>query len=139
MKFCTKCSTLKPKTDFYKSASKPDGFQVRCKSCNRKGNVTSYANSEVRRAKVKETRTNKKKANKCLVDRYKRMCKCKHCGEADPIVLDLHHIDPKGKDANPSTLLGGSLDILREEIRKCMVLCSNCHRREHHKLITMVR
>lgn len=139
MKFCTKCTTLKPKTDFYKSAAKPDGLQVRCKSCNRKGNVSFYASSENRRTKVKETRTNTKKKNKYLVDRYKRMCKCKHCGEDDPIVLDLHHVDPAGKDAGPSQLLGGSLEVLREEIRKCIVLCSNCHRREHHRLRTMVR
>jgi hypothetical protein len=74
-----------------------------------------------------------------LVDRYKRMCKCSHCGEADTVVLDLHHVDPDGKDANPASLIGGSLEVLRAEIRKCIVLCSNCHRREHHKLRTMVR
>lgn len=139
MKFCSKCQQDKSKTEFYKSASKPDGYQSRCKACNRIANVESYANSETRRSKVKATREATKDRNKRLVDRYKRMCSCKHCGENDPIVLDLHHVDPNGKDANPASLLGGSLEVLRAEIRKCIVLCSNCHRREHHKLRTMVR
>lgn len=139
MKFCSKCETDKPKTEFYKSSSKPDGYQNRCKACNKAGNIGWYAGSETRRAKVKATRQTIKARNKGLVDRYKRMCKCSNCGEADPVVLDLHHVDPDGKDANPASLIGGSLEVLRTEIRKCTVLCSNCHRREHHRLRTMVR
>lgn len=139
MKFCTKCQTDKPKTEFYKSASKPDGYQGRCKACNKEGNIGWYAGSDTRRAKVKATRESTKAKNKALVDRYKRRCGCRHCGENDPIVLDLHHVDPSGKDANPASLLGGSLEVLRAEIRKCIVLCSNCHRREHHRLRTMCR
>lgn len=134
MKLCTNCSTVKSRDDFYKSSSKRDGLQNRCKECNRNGNITSYANSSVRRAKVKETRESTKARNKALVNRFKEWCGCKHCGESDYIVLDLHHVDPDGKDASPSELLGGSLEVLRAEIRKCIVLCSNCHRREHHRL-----
>ena len=33
MKHCTKCQNDKPKTEFYKSAAKPDGLQTWCKQC----------------------------------------------------------------------------------------------------------
>lgn len=134
MKRCSFCRLDKPFTEFYRSASKSDGYQSRCISCNNSANVELYAKSATRREKVKNTRQGIKLKNKTLVDRYKRMCGCTHCGENDPIVLDLHHVDPSGKDASPASLLKGSLDVLRAEIRKCIVLCANCHRREHHRI-----
>ena len=33
MKRCTHCRTMKPKADFYRNASKPDGHADECKSC----------------------------------------------------------------------------------------------------------
>ena len=58
---------------------------------------------------------------------------CCECGERDPRVLEFDHINPKNKKNTISQLVGdghgwGS-PKLRTEIRKCRVLCSNCHRR----------
>lgn len=44
---------------------------------------------------------------------------------------DFHHVDPSKKDANPSEL---SRDKMFEEIKKCVLLCKNCHALEHHAL-----
>jgi len=56
---------------------------------------------------------------------------CIECGETDPVVLDFHHLGDK------SFTIGSSISISRgrqktlSEIKKCVVLCSNCHRRLH--------
>jgi transposase-like protein len=55
--------------------------------------------------------------------------RCAACGYCDCIaVLQFHHLDPSEKRFH----LGGdgitrSLDKAREEARKCIVLCANCH------------
>ena len=56
--------------------------------------------------------------------------KCALCGIIDsPCVYDFHHIDPASKDFN----LGNSTSRERmfEELDKCILICSNCHRKLH--------
>jgi hypothetical protein len=57
---------------------------------------------------------------------------CQSCGGVFPrSVYDFHHIE--GKDDSPSTIIGnGSFSKIAEEISKCVLLCANCHRIEHH-------
>ena len=59
--------------------------------------------------------------------------KCKICGFNHPSALDFHHIDPKEKFKTVSDLKwsGCSHETFITEIKKCDVLCSNCHRIEH--------
>ena len=61
--------------------------------------------------------------------------RCRRCGESDPIVLDFHHIKPATKKAKVSRLVDCAFNktIILLEIRKCVVLCANCHRKYHHK------
>ena len=51
------------------------------------------------------------------------------CGESDLRVLEFHH--EGNKEAEVSRLMGrgASLDALKGEIEKCVVLCANCHRK----------
>ena len=70
-----------------------------------------------------------------LVQDFKAAQGCAVCGEKDPIVLDLHHLDPLIKIAPLSRMVNGrsSYATIRAELEKCVVLCANCHRREHAK------
>lgn len=65
--------------------------------------------------------------------------KCEHCGiEYDGksgCIFDFHHIDPKLKDSEVSIILNSPTfsERIREELDKCIMLCSNCHRIFHNK------
>jgi hypothetical protein len=61
---------------------------------------------------------------------WKLQHKCARCPENDPVCLDLHHLDPAEKDFTPSS--ASSFPKFLEEAKKCIILCANCHRKEHH-------
>jgi hypothetical protein len=64
---------------------------------------------------------------------YKGECSCHRCGEDHPACLDFHHVDRSEKDRSVSRMVadGFARDRIREEIDECVVLCANCHRKEH--------
>jgi 5-methylcytosine-specific restriction endonuclease McrA len=75
---------------------------------------------------------NRDKKIKDWLKQYKETLECEKCGETHPACLDFHHINP----AEKSFSLGRinkflSIDLLKSEIAKCNVLCSNCHRKKH--------
>jgi len=59
---------------------------------------------------------------------------CSKCGISYPLaVYDFHHILTGTKEADPGSIIrDGSLERITEEISKCVLLCANCHRLEHH-------
>jgi len=60
---------------------------------------------------------------------WKRRRGCTVCGETEPWVLDMHHLDPNGKEANSAQ--SATLKTFLKEAGKCVLLCSNCHRKVH--------
>lgn len=64
------------------------------------------------------------------VQEYKREVGCFLCGENDPPALDFHHLDDSQKENNIAELIM-SREKLERELEKCIVLCSNCHRKVH--------
>lgn len=58
---------------------------------------------------------------------------CNKCGENHPACLEFHHTDPLKKEVNLSaaSTRGWSKKRILDEVRKCIVLCSNCHRKMH--------
>lgn len=70
-----------------------------------------------------------RRRNREYIQACKVLSSCKQCGENRPICLDYHHKDPDNK------LFGlaedgerHSVDAIDAEMRKCVVLCANCHR-----------
>lgn len=61
---------------------------------------------------------------------YKKTLSCVYCGEDNPLVIDLDHIDPSTKVQTPATMVTGgySWDSVLAEINKCQPVCANCHR-----------
>lgn len=54
--------------------------------------------------------------------------KCQNCGISDSRVLDFDHIDPASKEMLISQRYNLPIGVLEEEVRKCQLLCANCHR-----------
>jgi len=72
--------------------------------------------------------------NRIWLNAYKVKEGCFYCGyNAHPSALQLDHIDPdtkyirNGKRVSPGELVRYSQAILFAEVKKCRVLCANCH------------
>jgi hypothetical protein len=76
----------------------------------------------------------KEELNLLILEAKKNGCLC--CPEKNPICLDFHHKDPKKKDKAVAKLLGfKNKERLLNEIKKCIVVCANCHRKIHAGVI----
>ncbi len=56
--------------------------------------------------------------------------KCKKCGNNDVMVLEFHHL--KDKDLNISKMKGSRWSLIEKELKKCILLCANCHSETHY-------
>lgn len=80
---------------------------------------------------VENNRANKKKKKEWIRE-YKINHPCA-CGESDPCCLDFHHRDKEDKEDLISRMIQNNLSLERieSEIAKCVIMCSNCHRKLH--------
>lgn len=62
---------------------------------------------------------------------------CVLCLEADPVCLDFHHLSDK--DRTISSMLGMNDARVKAEIAKCVVVCSNCHRKIHANIVCLLK
>jgi hypothetical protein len=75
--------------------------------------------------------------NKAYVNRVKLFKGCRDCGyKKCSTALEFHHLDSVAKKSTISRLVKDeySLDSIKTELRKCVILCANCHREEHERL-----
>jgi hypothetical protein len=127
-----------------------------CKICGKQKSINKYQSSlhkicsdcEIIPEKEQKTLLEKWK-RKRFIDKKRRYeykekiikelgGKCNNCGikpsEEWPVVcFDFHHCDGK-KEHNISVLINTSKrnkTIIENEIKKCIILCSNCHRKLH--------
>lgn len=60
--------------------------------------------------------------------------KCSKCGGVfDPCVYDFHHTQPEHKDFTIGENMLVGKQRFEQEVKKCILLCANCHRLEHKK------
>lgn len=63
---------------------------------------------------------------------FKATLFCAHCGEGHPAVLDFHHtVRDKSNRKLHELITNGNIRGAMAEIKKCIVLCANCHRKHH--------
>ena len=66
---------------------------------------------------------------------YQKTLSCSECGENHVACIEFHHLNPELKEFNISRKAGyGPLKTLMSEIEKCIILCSNCHRKLHYEI-----
>lgn len=116
MRVCRCCGKEKALTDFYTNGKTPTGkvkHKPLCKTCD-----------------IAE----KKKRNLSIVSEVFPVLECQRCGyNKCSNALEFHHKDPSQKDAALSFMLVGApnRDRLIAELKKCVLLCANCHREYH--------
>ena len=84
--------------------------------------------SAISKAGIRWSQANRKRYG-AIIARYKMWKGCKLCGyKGHPSALDLDHRDRSLKSFNISGALGGGQTWakIKEEVRKCDVLCANC-------------
>jgi hypothetical protein len=61
---------------------------------------------------------------------------CIDCGQRHPATLHFHHLNSGDKDFDISYAVnsGVSIDRIKKEIEKCIVLCANCHAIRHYNM-----
>jgi len=83
---------------------------------------------------VKKRTSDKKKQRRIDWNSFKRTLKCEKCGFSHPAALDFHHENPKEKEREVSHYVrNDQYKKAMEEVEKCIVLCSNCHRIYHYE------
>lgn len=131
MKTCTGCKQEKPLTEFFASKRRKDGLQPRCKQC-----AHDYYAKPGTMKKYVERNLKRRNENQLKMKELKNELKCCVCGENEPACLDFHHTDPSEKEYTISTIVHThSWEKIVNEINKCVVLCSNCHRKVHANVI----
>jgi len=59
--------------------------------------------------------------------------KCVDCGYCkNYAAFDFHHLDETQKDPDFKNLRYWSVERAKEELKNCVLLCSNCHRERHN-------
>lgn len=87
----------------------PDNRRKRCQSCN---------------TKIRRIRT------KLAAIKYLGGC-CAECGfNKHPAALEFHHVN-QDKEFTIGAVSNKSWEVIKKELDKCMLLCSNCHRARH--------
>ena len=127
---CHKCLQEKSLEEFpWKNIVKRTRQAV-CKECTARRSALWYENNkDHHRENVYDRRKKLRHEAKEYVLNYLSTHPCEMCGETDPVVLEFHHIG--GKEDEVSRLVHQSDSLIRviEEISRCQVLCSNCHKR----------
>lgn len=115
MFYCTTCNKILPRSEFFPSDLNLKDNKNRLSSC--KKCIDRY-----RKSRYDFIR--KQKEVGCLI-----------CGEKDPACLDFHHLGDKYEQI--SHMQSHSFSTIQKEIDKCVVLCSNCHRKLHYYNVTL--
>ena len=141
MKTCVICNVEKTISEFGRSKPAKDGLENRCKQCEsnrrnayranhkesqkiymenwRENNVEAWRNINQRSGMKKYAR------QLALTRKIREDNPCVVCGESRVNCLEFHHIDPLSKIRGIAVYQGRNK--LKEELGKCLVLCSNCH------------
>lgn len=131
---CTECYNIKRKEryekdpDLKKRIRESNRLSYHNNSTSRKESVRKYAQDNPDKVKVWNDR-NKAKMRALFIE-YKSKLKCTKCDESHISCLDFHHVDPSQKEGLITKMIYSRLKLERE-LKKCIVLCSNCHRKLH--------
>jgi hypothetical protein len=128
---CTGCKNEKDEEEFHFKDQTKIKRHTECKSCQK---VRANSHYLIHKKRYKEDARKRRIEFRNWFNKFKSTLKCKECGENHIAVLDFHHLDPTKKEKGITNLVASnSRTKLELELKKCIVLCSNCHRKLHWK------
>jgi hypothetical protein len=135
MKKCSSCSKELSLCQFTKKSSSKDGLNASCRSCTRKRTKEHY--KENKEYYLEKSKRNTNRQRKILYDFLIEYAKhgCEICSEKDFACIQFDHVDPDKKEFSIANALslGYSISTVQEELKKCSVLCANCHAKKTAK------
>jgi len=134
--YCSREKLWKPKSEFNYQNKELGILQDVCRECQQQIVSDNYANNTDRRKAINRvSASNAREAGREYVYQYLLENPCVDCRENNPLVLTFDHVRG-GKKLGISEMVGRgwSIETIKAEIRKCDVVCFNCHmRRERIK------
>lgn len=129
MKICSNCKQELSLDNFNKKGS--ERYQPYCRPCDNERARNYYANNREHHKSVIRKRTIKyRDESKKWIRELKESSPCLDCGVFYPwYVMDFDHVSGE-KEGNISSMIAnlGSKQKILNEIAKCELVCSNCHR-----------
>ena len=137
LKICSKCGRTKSLNFFYlrKSGPRSGKYYEKCKECMKIRGRNYYHLNRERQLKLAILRSNKSKnkMRRYLVEIKDRPCA--DCGKKYPsYVMDFDHKTDEIKEHEIARMINGgwSKEKINNEIKKCEIVCANCHRIRTH-------
>ena len=97
-------------------------------------NIKAYQKEYGKKWRKEHPERNRKyeERRRAFIYELKKGKKCSHCGYSEhPEILEFHHLRDKSSEMTRIR----SIRFMKEEIKKCILLCPNCHRWHHWKEI----
>ena len=126
MKTCSDCKQEKELNEYSFDKSRNRHLSV-CKKCTAIRTENYRQNNKDKWKEQSKTHSIKRKN---AIDEWKSQG-CTKCGDKRSYVIDAHHLDPIKKEFSIGTSIRG-INVTKIELKKCIPLCSNCHREFHY-------
>jgi hypothetical protein len=135
--YCNTCGKHKLSEEFSVNKTRSNGLQTSCKECcNLKHRNYYQSNKDWMKKDIYDKKLIRVEENQRKVYEYLKNNSCtgENCKESDPRVLEFDHTNRLTKEHNISNMVneGYSWDTISLEIKKCTILCSNCHAKKTH-------
>ncbi len=133
-KICRKCGVLKALSEFYlrKNGPRAGKYYEKCKLCFKERGRDYYHLNRERQLVLVKARTQKYLDQRRQLLAELKNKACKDCGKFyPPWVMDFDHKDGETKLGNIAHMFLKGMwrtEKVLAEIKKCDLVCSNCHR-----------
>jgi len=136
MRICTKCARQLPLSNYFTRSTAKSSYHSQCKDCYKHQRNNSYPAHYIKKGHIYRSRAINSQARK-RDEFHRRMLEvlrnqaCSDCNESDIRVLEFDHIDETKKSfsISQSVRLNKSWAQTVAEMKKCRVLCANCHKK----------
>jgi hypothetical protein len=129
-RYCLACSPFHQHNTRRLELTKSQGAWCVCRACKRPYQYSARAGHTFELCATCQTgdrRRNRKERVVRLLGGACQLCGYDRCLWA----LDLHHVDASSKDFNVSSSNTRRWASIVDEVRKCVLLCRNCHQEVH--------